>query len=226
MKLSKETLSVLKNFSEINQNLLIKSGSSLSTLSAGKTVMATASIPEAISVGTNGFGIYDLNEFLGIVSLFEDPELDFSDKFVTISQGKTSIKYFAADQNVLTYPTKALEMPPADISLKMSSSTLQSIRKVAAVLKTSDVSIVGDGSEIKFQAGDKKNATANAYSSVIGETDKEFVVNIKVDNLKLLPGDYDIQVSAKKICKFSNSELTYYIAAESDSKFPEVEVPV
>ena len=220
MQLSKETLNKLKNFAEINQNLLIKPGPSLTTLSAGKTVMATANVPEDFGVAQNGFGIYDLNEFLGIVSLFENPDLSFSEKFVTISEGKSAIKYFAADQSVLTYPTKELVFPTPEIEFNMTSAILQSIRKVAAVLKTSDISIVGDGSEIKFQAGDKKNATANAYSSIIGETDKEFVVNLKVDNLKLLPGDYKVEVSSKKICKFSNADLTYFIAAESDSTFP------
>jgi hypothetical protein len=219
MQLSKETLNKLKNFAEINQNLLIKPGPNLNTLSNGKTVMATASVTEDFGVTEKGFGIYDLNEFLGIVSLFENPDLNFSEKFVTISEGKTSIKYFAADQNVLTFPTKELNFPTPEIVFNMTSSILQSIRKVAAVLKTSDISIVGDGTEIKFQAGDKKNATANAYSSIIGETDKEFVVNLKVDNLKLLPGDYNVQISSKKICKFSNDDLVYFIAAESDSTF-------
>lgn len=219
MNLSKETLNKIKNFAEINQNLLIKSGKKLSTLSAGKTVMADATVTENFTVGPNGFGIYDLNEFLGIISLFENPELEFSDKYVTIAEGKTSIKYFAADSSVLTYPTKELTFPEPEISFKMTSTTLQSIRKVASVLKTTDVSIVGDGEEIKFQVGDKKNATANAYSSVIGLTDKEFVVNLKVDNLKLLPGDYDVDVSSKKISRFSNSELTYFVAIEADSTF-------
>lgn len=226
MQLSKDTLNKLKNFAEINSNLLIKPGNSITTLSAGKNVMAIASIPEDFGVVDSGFGIYDLNEFLGIVSLFENPDLSFSQKYVTISEGKSAIKYFAADQSVLTVPTKNLEMPPADIEFDISSVVLQSIRKVAAVLRTTDVSIVGDGTEIKFQAGDKKNATANAYSSVIGETDKEFSVNLKVDNLKLLPGDYNVKVSSKKICKFSNESLTYFVAAESNSVFPEVEKPV
>lgn len=219
MQLSKETLSKIKNFAEINQNLLIKSGSTLSTLSSAKTVMADAAVPETFNVATNGFGIYDLNEFLGIISLFDSPDLDFSDKYVTISEGKTSIKYFAADPSVLTFPTKALTFPEPEITFNMTSNILQSIRKVAAVLKTSDVSIVGDGSEIKFQVGDKKNATANSYSSVIGQTDKEFVVNLKVDNLKLLPGDYSVAVSSKKISRFSNADLTYFVAIEADSIF-------
>jgi len=219
MQLSKETLNKLKNFAEINQNLLIKPGPNLTTLSNGKTVMATAVVTEDFGVTERGFGIYDLNEFLGIVSLFETPDLSFSEKYVTISEGKTSIKYFAADQNVLTFPTKELVFPTPEIEFTMTSNILQSIRKVAAVLKTSDISIVGDGAEIKFQAGDKKNATANAYSSIIGETDKEFVVNLKVDNIKLLPGDYNVQISSKKICKFSNDDLVYFIAAESDSTF-------
>jgi hypothetical protein len=219
MQLSKETLNKLKNFAEINQNLLIKEGSSITTLSSGKTVMATATVPEVFAVSEKGFGIYDLNEFLGMLSLFENPDLEFSEKYVTLSEGRTSIKYFSADQSVLTYPTKTLEMPTPEITFQMTSAVLQSIRKVAAVLKTQYVSIVGDGSTITIKVADHKNATAPAYISEIGTTDKEFNVILTVDNLKILPGDYNVEISSKKISKFSNAELTYFVACESTSTF-------
>ena len=219
MNLSKETINKLKNFAEINSNLLIKPGTKLSTLSAGKALAADAIVTETFNVPETGFGIYDLNEFLGIMSLFENPNLEFSNKFVTISEGKTNIKYFAADPSVLTYATKDIKFPEAEINFTMQSNILQSIRKVASVLKTTDISIVGDGTEITIQVGDKKNATANAYNSTIGLTDKEFVVNLKVDNLKLLPGDYDVSISSKKISRFSTTDMTYFVAIEADSTF-------
>jgi hypothetical protein len=220
MQLSKDTLNKLKNFAEINQNVLIKSGSSLTTLSSGKNVMATAQVPEVFQVNDNGFGIYDLNEFLGMLSLFENPDLQFSDKYVTLSEGNTSIKYFAADPSVLTFPTKSLEMPVSEINFPLSAAMLQSIRKVAAVLKTQFVSLIGDGTNITLQVGDRKNATANSYNSVIGTTDKEFSVIMTVDNLKLLPGDYDVSISSKKISRFTSTDMTYFVAIEATSTFP------
>jgi hypothetical protein len=219
MQLSKDTLNKLKNFAEINQNVLIKPGSALTTLSSGKTVMATAQVPEVFQVNENGFGIYDLNEFLGMLSLFENPDLQFSDKYVTLSEGNTSIKYFAADPSVLTFPTKTLEMPTPEIAFPLSATMLQSIRKVAAVLKTQFVSLIGDGTNITLQVGDRKNATANSYNSVIGTTDKEFNVIMTVDNLKLLPGDYDVSISSKKISRFTSTDMTYFVAIEATSTF-------
>ena len=219
MKLSKETTNKLKNFAEINSNLLIKPGSTLSTISTGSNVAGSTNISETIDVAAEGFGIYDLNEFLGVISLFEEPDLDFSQKFVTISQGKTSIKYFAANPDVLIFPKRDINFPEAEINFTMEADVVAFIRKVAAVLKATDVSIVGDGSEITIQVGDKKNATASTYNSIIGTTDKEFQVNLKVDNLKLLPGDYEVSISTKKFSRFVSSDATYYVAIEADSSF-------
>lgn len=219
MKLSKDTINQLKNFSEINSNILFKPGNVITTVSTGKNIMGEATITESLSVSEDGFGIYDLNEFLGVVSLFENPDLEFSNKFVQITEGKTSIKYFAADPSVLIYPNKAINFPEPDIEFSLDANTVTSIKKVSAVLKALDISIVGDGSEISIQVGDKRNATASSYSSVIGTTDKEFTVNLKVDNLKLVPEDYTVSISKKKISRFFNKDVTYYIAIEADSTF-------
>lgn len=219
MKLSKETTNILKNFSEINSNILLKSGNKLDTITEGSNLMASADISETIQVSESGFGIYDLNEFLGIVSLFEEPDLEFSDKYVTISQGKSAIKYFAAASDLLTYPKREYKFPSAEINFELSASVVNSIRKVAAVLKSADVRIIGDGTDITIQVGDKKNATASSYSSVVGSTDKEFVVNLKVDNLKLLPGDYQVAISTKKAAQFTSTNVNYIMAIEADSTF-------
>lgn len=216
MKLSKETVGLIKNFAGINSNLLLKSGNKLATISAQKNVMADVVVNETFP----DFGIYDLNEFLGAMSLFEDPELDFSDKYVTISQGGESIKYFAADASVLTAPQKAITFPDAEIEFNMSASMLNQIQKTASVLRSSDVSIIGDGSTMAVVVGDKKNATGNSYKSNVGTTDKTFKVNLKVENLKMLPGDYVVSVSSKKISRFKGTgDLVYYVAVEADSTF-------
>lgn len=216
MKLSKETIGLIKNFAGINSNLLLKAGNKLATISAQKNVMADAVVTETFP----DFGIYDLNEFLGAMSLFEDPELTFSDKWVTIEQGGNSIKYFAADASVLTAPQKAITFPEPEIEFNMSANMLSMIQRTASVLRASDVSIVGDGSTITVVVGDKKNATGNSYNSSVGSTDKKFKVNLKVENLKMIPGDYAVSVSSKKISRFKGAgDLVYYVAVEADSSF-------
>lgn len=216
MKLSKETTALIKNFASINSNLLLKSGNKLATISAQKNVMADATVTETFP----DFGIYDLNEFLGAMSLFEDPELDFSEKYVTIKQGNMSIKYFAADASVLTAPQKSITFPEAEIEFTVTAAMLNMIHRTASVLRAADVSIVGDGSTITAVVGDKKNATGNSFSEPVGTTDKTFRVNLKVENLKMIPGDYAVSISSKKISRFKgNGDLVYYVAVEADSSF-------
>jgi ribosomal protein L28 len=217
MKLSKDTLALFKNFAGINSNLLLKSGNKLATISSQKNVMSDATVVENFP----DFGIYDLNEFLGAMSLFEDPELTFSDKYVTIQEGSNSIKYFAADATVLTSPQKSITFPDAEIDFKLTTTMLNMIQKTASVLRASDVAIVGDGSTMSVVVGDKKNATGNSYSANVGTTDKTFKVNLKVENLKMLPGDYNVSVSSKKISRFqsTSTDLVYYVAVEADSTF-------
>jgi len=217
MKLSKETVNLIKNFAGINSNLLLKQGNKLATISGQKNVMADATVTETFP----DFAIYDLNEFLGAMSLFEDPELDFQDKYVSIKQGSMNIKFFAADASNLTAPQKSITFPEAEINFRMSSSMLDMIKKTSSVLRAADVSIVGDGSKVVAVVGDKKNASGNSFSEPVGDTDKTFKVNLKVENLKMLPGDYDVSISSKKISRFKspNNDLVYYVAVEADSTF-------
>lgn len=217
MKLSKETVALFKNFAGINSNLLLKSGSKLATISAQKNVMADATVAETFP----DFAIYDLNEFLGAMSLFDDPDLDFQEKYVSISQGSMKIKFFAADASVLVAPQKAITFPEAEINFTISADKLQMINRTASVLHAADVSIVGDGSTVTVVVGDKKNATGNSFSEPVGTTDKTFKVNLKVENLKMLPGDYNVSISSKKISRFQSTatDLVYYVAVEADSSF-------
>lgn len=217
MKLSKDTVALFKNFAGINSNLLLKEGNQLSTISAQKNVMSDVTVAENFP----NFGIYDLNEFLGAMSLFEDPDLEFSDKYVTISEGGNSIKYFAADASVLTAPQKSITFPESDIDFTLTATMLAMILKTASVLRSADVAVIGDGSQMSIQVGDKKNATGNAYTANLGSTDKTFQVNLKVENLKMLMGDYQVSISSKKISRFQavSSDLVYYVAVEADSTF-------
>ena len=218
MKLSKDTVALFKNFAGINSNLLLKEGNELSTISAQKNVMSDVTVTETFP---KEFGIYDLNEFLGAMSLFEDPELDFTDKFVTIKEGGSSIKFFAADSSVLTTPTRKIAFPDAEVEFTLTTSMLNMIHRTASVLRATDLQIIGDGSKITVQVGDKKNATGNCYSAHVGSTDKTFQANLKVENMKMLPGDYLVSISSKKISRFKSTvnDLVYYVAVESDSSF-------
>lgn len=218
MKLSKETQSVFKNFATINPNLTLKTGSRLTTISTGKNIIAEATVGESFP---SDFGIYDLNEFLGAMSLFNDPELDFQDKYVTIKEGRNGIKYFAANSSVLTAVPNIKTFPTSDIDFDLSAQMLQQIQRVASILKVTDFSVIGDGSTITVQVGDKSNPTGNAFTSELGVTDKKFQVNFKVENLRMMSGDYRVAIGGKKISRFqaTNAQLMYYVAIELDSSF-------
>lgn len=216
MKLSKETIALLKNFATINGNLLIKPGSNLSTISASKSVYATVDVTEDFP---SQFGIYDLNEFLGVIALFNDPELNFTDKYVSIKEGRNSVKYFGADETVLVAPSKALKVPPADIEFNLTTEQVNMVLRTSGVLRAPDVTISGDGEVLKIIVGDRKNSSGNNYVMEVGETDSVFNANIRVDNIKMIPGDYKVELAAKKIAKFSNGSLQYVLSLEADSTF-------
>lgn len=218
-KLSKDTLTLIKNFSSINGSLMLKAGSKLSTISEGKNVMAEVTITETLP---KDFGIYDLNEFLGVVGLFQDTVLDFKDKYVLVSDGgSASIKYFAAGEGIVKSAPSTIKFPSADVEFELDTATISMIMKTSSVLKAGDLSIVGDGETLRVVVADKKNDTSNAYEVSIGKTDKTFKANLKVENLKMLPGDYSVSISSKKISRFKSksSDLTYFIAIEADSEF-------
>ena len=218
MELSKETLSLIKNFAGINGSLMLKQGNKLSTISEGKNIMAEVSIGEDLPMD---FGIYDLNEFLNVVSLFSTTQLDFSEKYVMVSDGGSSkIKYFAAGEGVVKSAPSTIKFPQPDVEFKIDAAQLAMILKTSSALKASDLSIVGDGATLKVLVSDKKNDTSNAYEVTIGKTEETFKANLKVENLKMLPGDYDVAISKKKISRFkSATDLTYFVAVEADSEF-------
>ena len=220
MKLSDKTISVLKNFSSINQSILFKEGNKLRTISVMKNILAEATISEDFS---RDFGIYDLNQFLNGLSLHQDPELDFAqDGYVVIREGRSRSKYFFADPNVIvTPPEKAITLPSEDVSFQLSTEQLDKLLKASAVYQLPDLSAIGENGVVKLVVRDKKNDTSNDYAVVVGETDNEFCFNFKVENIKVLPGTYEVVVSQKLLSQFTskNHDLTYYIALEPDSTF-------
>jgi hypothetical protein len=220
MKLSEKTLITLKNFAGINNSILVKAGNKLRTISVAKNILAEAEIKEEFE---KDFAIYDLNQFLNGLSLHNDPELDFKeDSYLTIREGKRRVKYFFADPNVIiSPPEKEIQLPSKDVCFQLDSVTLEKLLKAAAVYQLPDFCAVGENGVIKLVVHDKKNDTSNEYAIVVGETDKEFVFNFKVENIKIIPGAYDVVVSSKLLSEFTNESynLKYYIALEPDSTF-------
>ena len=220
MKLSDKTLSVLKNFSTINQSILFKQGNRLRTISVMKNILAEATITEELP---KDFGIYDLNQFLNGLGLHQSPELDFANEgHVVIKEGRMRSKYFFADPNVIiTPPEKAITLPSEDVSFELRTEQLDKLLKAAAIYQLPDLAVVGGEGVVKILVRDKKNDTSNDFSIVVGETDKEFSFNFKVENIKILPGTYDVIVSQKLLSRFvsKNHDLTYFIALEPDSTF-------
>ena len=220
MKINQNTLDILKNFSEINTNILIKPGNELSTISTMRNIFAKATIAEAFA---SEFGIYDLNEFLAVVSSLNKPELNLQDKFMTISAegSKSKVKYFYSDPSVIVSPTKEVNMPEADVSFSLSEANLTQLQKMAAILKTPDLALEGTkGGDVVLKVCDKKNDTSNNFDIVVGENaTADYTFYFKVENLKMISGDYDVSVSSKSISHFKNKKLPieYWIALEPDS---------
>jgi len=220
MKLSDKTLTLLKNFSSINQSILFKEGSSLRTISVMKNILAEATIEEELP---KDFGIYDLNQFLNGLNLHHNAELDFqNDGYVVIKEGKSRSKYFFADPNVIiTPPEKDIVLPSEDVCFLLDTKELDKLLKAAAVYQLPDLSVVGEAGVVKLVVRDKKNDTSNEFSVVVGETDEVFAFNFKVENIKILPGNYEVVISRKLLSRFKNTgfNVTYHIALEPDSTF-------
>jgi len=221
MKLNQNTQDILKNFSEINTNILIKEGTELSTISTMRNIFAKATITESFE---KEFGIYDLNEFLSVHSCLNKPEISLQDKSMNIaSEGsKSKVKYFYSDPSVIVAPTKEVNMPEADVTFSLTETNLKELLKMAAILKTPDLALVGEkGGDVILKVCDKKNDTSNNFDIVVGENaTADYTFYFKVENLKMISGNYDVSVSSKSISHFQNKILPiqYWIALEPDSK--------
>ena len=220
MKLTDNTLTILKNFAGINNSILVKQGTKLRTISVAKNILAEAVIDEEFP---RDFAIYDLNQFLNGLSLHQYPEMDFKEEsYLSIREGKRRVKYFFADPNVIiSPPDKDITLPSEDVHFQLDSTSLEKLLKAAAVYQLPDFCVVGGDGVVKLVVRDKKNDTSNEFAIVVGETDKEFTFNFKVENIKIIPGAYDVIVSQKLLSLFTNTQhdLKYFIALEPDSSF-------
>ena len=216
MKLSNDTRDVLKNYATINANLLVKTGNKISTMSQMKNIVSIAELPDNFE---QEFAIYDLTEFLSAMSLFNDPELEFNENNVRMWEGYQSLKYFYSDPTVVTTPKSDITMPEPDAKFTLQQNTFNQILKASSVLGVPDMVLdTGDDGTMLLRVSDRKNDTSNNFSIEVGDNatpNQKFF--FKVENLKHLSGDYDVEVSTKGISRFKNvnKNIEYYIALET-----------
>ena len=222
MELSDNTLTVLKNFSSINQNLMVREGNVVKTMSEARNVLATAQVTETFE---KQFGVYDLNEFINVLGLVDTPRLTFQDEYVIVgdSTGRSKVKYFFSPEETLTTPQKDIKMPSVEVKFDLTSDTLSKLKKAASALGHSEVSITGKDGVLSLSVVDSQNSTSNAFSiDIDGEFgDVPFNFIMSIGNLKIIPGDYTVEISSKLISQFSHKELNvqYWIALEKSSHY-------
>ena len=223
MKLSDKTISLLENFSSINQSILVKKGSKLRTISVMKNILAEADIDENFE---RDFGIYELPQFLNGINLMNDPDLDLrNETYMIIRDGKsTKVKFAFADPDcIISPPEKGVTLPSRDVSFQLDGIQLQKLLKASSVYQLPDLSAVGDGRDVTMVVSDRKNDNSNEFSLVVGRTDQVFEFNFKIENIKLIPGTYEVTISKSLLSKFTNTNysLDYFIALEPDSTYEE-----
>ena len=221
MKISNETLDILKNFSEINQSIVIKPGKKIKTINSLKNILAHADVEEDFPMEV---AIYDLTEFLGLLTSLPEAEVEFKDSHLVVSSAKRKVKYFYADSDYVVKPDKEIELPDCEINFKLTEDFFNNLFKTANILQLHDISLKGctKSNKIYLCANNQKNDTSADYSEEIGEGVKEkFTIYFKRENLKLLPGDYDVSISSKGVSHFKSAgkNLEYWIALEPNSQY-------
>ena len=218
MKLSDNTLAILKNFASINPSILVRPGSTLSTISQQKSIFAKAIVEENFP---QQFAIYELSKFLGVLSLFNEPEIEFTEKYAVISSGKQSISYtYAEPSMIVASPEKDITFPEPEIDFNIAQEELQKVVRAGSVLQLPDVSVVGDGSKIRIVATNVKNPSTDTFQIEVGETDKRFTMDFKAENvMKLVPANYNIKISSKGLALYTSDKISYYVATESTSSY-------
>ena len=225
MKLSNETQTVLKNFAGINSNIVINTGSDLRTISEAKNILAKASVSESFDTS---FGIYDLNEFLGVIGMFDDPDLSVADDALSIkiSQGRRAVKYFFSASDILTSPSKDVKLPSAEVTFTLTQEEMSQLRKAAGALGVTDVVVTKINGGLTLMVTDTKDSTSNTFSvdiegANVCDDDFKFIFNI--GNFKFVGGDYEVTISKSLISHFKNLNVPveYWVALEKNSKFGE-----
>ena len=220
MEISKGTVELLKNFASINSNILVKPGSKIVTISNYKNVLAEAEVGEVFDTP---FGIWDLHKLLGTVSLFDNPSFEFHEKYMVIDGDNATVTYYYSEPKLLTTVTKELVMPEIVVTCEIKEDDFKEIQRAASVLQLPDLKISSEGDKIVLTVHDRKDSTSNEYSFEVGnnESESDFEFLFKVENMKMLPGDYRVDIAQNSVAQFSNQNinLRYWIAMEPDSSY-------
>lgn len=216
---SKNTLAILKNFSSLNSNLLVKPGNTIKTITPSKNGMAIATVEETFGVE---FGIWDLNKFLGVISLFNNPTFNFSDKSVKIKNGGSSVvNYYYSEPRLLTVPTKDIVMPAVNVSVELTEKSFSELLKAASVMQLPDLSFTSEDGTVVAKVSDLSDPTTNSYKITVNESysGQDFLFNFKMENIKILPGDYKINFAKNVVGEFVNKTipLKYWFAMEANT---------
>jgi hypothetical protein len=217
MKIDTNTMTVLKNFAKINPSIMINEGNTLKTVSSTKTIVGKANVSTLFE---QKFAIYNLDRFLSTLGLFKDPELTFQEKYVTISGDNKKLNYTYADESIIVKaPEKDIVLPSEDVTIKITNDEMKDVEKALSILGLPEIVISGDGNKVYLQAVDTKNPSGDIYSIEIDDTDKTFKAIFKSENIKILPGDYEVIICSKGISFWKNEIVEYFIAVESTSTF-------
>jgi len=217
MKISEKTTEVLKNFSSINPSIAFKAGNVVRTVSEQKNILAQAIVPETFP---KDFAIYELNQFLGLGSLFDDAEYDFGETNVTVSEGSTKSRYTYTDPSMVTSPPeKNIELPSTEVTFDVTKEQMTKVMNAANQLSLPEIVVRGDNSKVRLVATDTKNPTSNEFAVEVGSTTAKFDFVFKVENFKMIGGNYQVSISAKGISHFKGAVAQYWIATESGSSY-------
>ena len=217
MKISNDTLSVLKNFAGVNTNILIREGNVLSTISAGKNIFARATVAERFD---REFAIYDLNSLLSLLTLMEDTDVAFGDESITVSKDRSLFEYYYADPEIIvSAPDKQIEVDDY-FTFDLSATDLNMVMKAVGITAAPMMSIIGDGSEVVLTVGDPATAKSNSFKQVISASEKKFAAHLQIENLKVISGDYRIIISEKRFMHLinTNTDVKYWLALDKTSE--------
>lgn len=218
MKFTQKTVQVLKNFASINSAIHFRKGEYISTVSKECTIIAKAKLDQTFE---HSFAIFDLNRFLGALSLFNDPEIQFHDKYLTIKNDDRELNYIFTDpKSIQSAPENGIKVPDVAVELKLTASVISDITKALSIMSLPEVAFVGDGKTISVQAIDSNNPTTDVFKLTnLGKTDKTFKAIFKIENLKIVPADYDVTISREGVSHFTGQSIEYWIVVESKSEF-------
>ena len=217
MKIETNTLNILKNFAKINPSIIIQEGNTLRTMSPSKTIMGKAKVNTEFD---KRFAIYNLDRFISAISMFNNPEFQFNDSYVDIVEENMESKFNYADESLITkVPEKEPKLPAIDATFNFNIENLKTIERAAGVLQLPEFIVSGDGNSIHLQVADSKVKNGDVFSLKIGETDKTFTAVFKFDNIKIIPGEYQVNISSRGLAHFLGKDVEYWIAIEQSSTF-------